>query len=694
MTQDRLHQDLLSILAQVTEDPAQAQLTAEKTILWASRNGRINTLALASLVAGKASLYQQAFKPAIEYLQRANTLLRDLGDIDLIAESYYGLASVYLQTGEFSLAIEQLRKAVTWVKRLDRPNGWLPEIRIQLSRALMNLGYWSDAEQELLSIETMSDTSDMFLAEYQLLVLRLAFFRGDQRTVKEQLQLCRELIMSLDGDAFTLPLNYYSARYVTKYEKVKAGEKELGRLWKQADKESSQTFYLCYEAALDLLQSDYPKKGVRWLTRILESANLPLSLQQQVHLSLARFFVAHLSHESATEHFQSAAKLTNSIRESEINHQWARYQADEEFYELESEVAQHKKNNQILAQSNALLQAVNRIAMVVNASLDQHSMLRRLREQLFGWVDGEIIGIAELNNDDLKFDCFLDGDHRLHNFSIPLSDTQAWSVQAIDHGRILYDNDYVATGAAAIDTIPAVTRSLAFIPLKCENRIIGMLTLQSRQTNLFDARCISLLEYISPVIGIAFANQLNLRRTIELSGQINRQKRELKDVRQLMSHLVDHDELTGLPSRASLPAHFERWVAQAPFQCLLLKVSNLDTVNTELQLDTGDEVIRILGQRLSNRIRPDDLLVRMGADQFLILVTQITTRDQQLAFAQHLLQLTTQPLRAMDQSICAEIAIGVATYPEHGETLEEMLSMLSVAVSHAAIDESSMFIIE
>jgi diguanylate cyclase (GGDEF)-like protein len=596
--------------------------------------------------------------------------------------------------GEYSQAIEHFRKAISWFNRDEKTTNLTLTIRMSLARALMNMNHWSDAEQELRAIQEGATFTDEELAEYQMMILRLVFFRGDQRTIREQLHLCRELIISVEVPRLTSTLEYYSARYVAKYEKVKSGEAQLRVLWEKADKSSNNVFYLAYESSLDLLQSDYPQKGIHWLSLLLEGDGTPLSLQQQIHISLAHFFVAHLSHELATEHYQSAEKIGMAMRESEVNQQWARYRADEAHQNLRVQIAQHKRNNQILAESNALLQAVNRIAQTVNSALDQESLLRRLREQLAGWIDVEVVAIAELRKDELHFGCILEGEKRLPPDVMPLSEDRAWSVRSVNEGRILYDNDFVLTDEILMAESPNMVRSVSFTPLKCENRVIGVLSLQSRRANIFDSRAVSLLEYISPVIGIAFANLINLQRTRELSGELNKQQQELNDVRQLMAHLSDHDESTGLPNRASLPEHFERWRQQSPFHCIALRICNLDEVNNQAGFGSDEDIIRVLAQRMRNRVRPDDLLIRAGNDQFLLIVENMSSRENLFDFANQLLQLMEQPMRAKDQTVGANIAIGMVQYPEHGETLEEIMSMVGVALSHAAEDESSIFCVE
>jgi len=694
MNQETIQAELLQALESVKDDPNAAQLIAEKAVVRSQRNGWIGSLALANLVLGWANAQQNMSDLAVEHFQRANTLFRDVQDTEHVANGYYGLGSVYVRIGEYSQAIEQYRKALSWVARTEQNKKLAFPIHIGLSRALMNLSFWSDAEQELMTINHGADFNDVELADFQLLVLRLAFYRGDQRGVREQLQLCREIVLSLGVGYLTRYLEYYSARFVAKYEKVKAGESQLMKLWETVDKSNADMFFLGYEAALDLLQSDYPQKGIQWLSLLLDEDKAPLSLKQQIHFSLAHFFVAHLSYELATEHYQAAEKMSKEIRENEINQQWARYRAEEMHQTLRNQVAQHKKNNQILAESNALLQAVNRIAMTVNSALDQESLLRRLREQLAGWIDVEVIAMAELKEDRLVFDCLLEGDKRLPSDSVPLNETRSWSVRAVKESRILFDNDFVLTDELLMADTPNMVRSVSFTPLKCENRVIGLLTLQSRRPNVFDSRAISLLEYISPVIGIAFANLINLQRTRELSGALNKQQQELDDVRQLMAHLTDHDDLTGLPNRSSLPDHFAHWAINGPFNCLLLRITNLDDVNNTVGYGMDEEILKVLGQRLRNRVRPDDLLVKVGNDQFLLFVKEMASIDHLKEFADQLIQLAEQPLRAKDKTVGADIAMGVVQYPEHGESLEELMSMAGIALSHAVEDETSIFCIE
>jgi len=693
MNQQGIHQELEEALQSVRDNPISAQLLAEKAIVRCQRNGWIGTLALANLVLGWACALQNMSELAIDYFQRANSLFKDVEDAERLANGYYGLGAVYGRIGEHSLAIAQFRSALSWIIRYELPSQSALRIRAGLTRGLMNLGYWSDAEQELHKLREIPDLTDFDQAKIQMLVLRLAFYRGDQRGVREQLQRCQEMILSLDARFLTLTLDFYHARYNAKYKKHKTGEAELTAIWERADRHNADSYFLAYEATLDFLQSDYPQRGLHWMKLLLGQSRAPLSLKRQIHFALAHFYIAHRRFELATSHYQATETISSAIRESEVNLQWARFRAEDLHQSLRNQVAQHSKNNQRLAESNALLQAVNRIAMTVNAALDQESLARQLREQLVGWIDAEVIAIAEVRDDRLVFDCMLEGELRLPPDSLLLTEERSWSVRAVNKGRILFHNDFVLNDELLMAESPNRVRSVSFIPLKCENRVIGLLSLQSHQANVFDTRAISLLEYIAPVIGIALANLLNLRIRLRLRGALDKQQQELDDVRKLVAHLAYHDELTGLPNRASLPGHFIRWQRAGAFSCLLLRITNLHAVNG-VGYGLDEEIVKVIGQRLGNRVRPDDLLVRVSQDQFLIFVQVMKSLDTLRDFAGQLRKTIEQPLRARDKTVAVGGLIGLVQYPDHGETYDELMSMARLALSHAQDDDTGVFCVE
>jgi diguanylate cyclase (GGDEF)-like protein len=330
--------------------------------------------------------------------------------------------------------------------------------------------------------------------------------------------------------------------------------------------------------------------------------------------------------------------------------------------------------------------------MSVNASLDFNMLCQSLRDQLVGWINVSVVAIAEVNEDRLDFKCMLDNNVFVETESLPLTENRSWSVRAVNEGRVLYDNNFVLGDEILVTGNNEVVKSVCFVPLKFESKVIGILSLQSKESQVFDVRSISLLEYIAPVVSIAFANLVHLNKNLELTGEVSRQRDELRDVRDLVAHLSDHDELTGLPNRQSLSGHFDHWKPYGNFHCLMMSVTNLAELTSLLGYGSDEEIIKVVAKRLVNRLRPDDLLVRGATDQFVFFVERMKSEEVVQEFAKKIKHLSEQPLRAKDQTINAKIAIGIVSFPDHGETLEELMSMASVSLSHALESEDGLFL--
>ena len=692
MDHEQLQRELKKIAQQDVTDAQAIRLTAEKAISWSQRNGWIDLLALANMVAAKAYSAQMIFRTALEYYQRAKTLFKDLSDTEQVAHCHAELGRIYYRLAEYSLAIDHFRRALSWVKDTEAEKTLVTSVRINLTHALMNVDYWSDAEQELTKVDHFEFT-DRLLVKYQMAVLRLVFYRGDQRAIRGQLKLCRELVYSMANAPFAKTLEYYTARDAIKYGKLKQGERQLTEIWSRADKSDRSLFFLLFETALDVLQSDYPQKGIQWLSTLLHDSVTPLLLQQRVHVALADFFAVHMSHELATEHYQAANRLQREIRDNQVQLQWARFRADEDYQALQKQIAQQKQSNQILAESNALLQAVNRIALSVNSAPDIVSLAERIRDQLSGWVDVHCLTIAELKDDALHFEVVLEESRSLPKEVIPMTEERSWSVRSVREGRIIYDNDFSITDEIRVLDSAHVIRSVAFVPLIWESQILGVLSLQSLTVQTFDMRSISLLEYIKPVIGIAFANLLNMSRTRQLRGELNKQQQALTEVRQIMGQLSEHDELTGLPNQKVLLKEFSHWCRRTAFHCVQIRVKNEGALIHAYGLPRWQSYLREATNRLSAQLNGDSLLLRSSEAYFLILMPLVASSDQLQSFAQQVVNamIDGEQTTAGPQP---EALVSIVQYPVHGVSLDEILSVLAVAAGHAEQDPSAIIIVD
>ena len=94
----------------------------------------------------------------------------------------------------------------------------------------------------------------------------------------------------------------------------------------------------------------------------------------------------------------------------------------------------------------------------------------------------------------------------------------------------------------------------------------------------------------------------------------------LEDEHGHLLRLAESDPLTGCPTRQALRAWFERWDAAEPVSVVLIDIDELKRINDRHGHDAGDEALRLVAGVLKQSIRPGDLVVRWGGDEFVTVL--------------------------------------------------------------------------
>jgi diguanylate cyclase (GGDEF)-like protein/PAS domain S-box-containing protein len=156
-----------------------------------------------------------------------------------------------------------------------------------------------------------------------------------------------------------------------------------------------------------------------------------------------------------------------------------------------------------------------------------------------------------------------------------------------------------------------------------------------------------------------------------------------------IQHMAHHDPLTGLPNRTLFWAQFSRALHEARRENRKITVAYLDLDNFKQINDTlghaaGDEVLKTLSSRMAGCIRVTDLLVRLGGDEFAIVFSNVS--QDELGVVRRLQELRTaisKPIGIDDKSVIATCSMGVAFFPQDGETPEELLARADRAMYDA-----------
>jgi predicted signal transduction protein with EAL and GGDEF domain len=176
-----------------------------------------------------------------------------------------------------------------------------------------------------------------------------------------------------------------------------------------------------------------------------------------------------------------------------------------------------------------------------------------------------------------------------------------------------------------------------------------------------------------------------------------------------LAQMANYDTLTGLPNRRLVAKHLADSLARQPSQSqqyavLMIDLDNFKQINDTLGHQMGDNLLIEVARRFVNSLRDSDELLhlhnptalsnqlgallndnesmvgRLGGDEFLVLLPNLNDRQQALTVAHRLHASLKQPIALGADTIYIHASIGIAIYPEHGNTSSLLLRSADTAM--------------
>ncbi|MET2956200.1 EAL domain-containing protein [Vibrio harveyi] len=154
--------------------------------------------------------------------------------------------------------------------------------------------------------------------------------------------------------------------------------------------------------------------------------------------------------------------------------------------------------------------------------------------------------------------------------------------------------------------------------------------------------------------------------------------------RRKLLYQAHHDHLTLLPNREYLRAHIGHWVngSATPFSLMFIDIDNFKSVNDTHGHEFGDEVLKLIAQRLKTFGCDGRLIVREASDEFILLVNQ-TDEGTVRALAKELINYLSEPYLVQENQFLLSCSVGIALYPSHGQNLDALLRSADIAMYQA-----------
>lgn len=183
--------------------------------------------------------------------------------------------------------------------------------------------------------------------------------------------------------------------------------------------------------------------------------------------------------------------------------------------------------------------------------------------------------------------------------------------------------------------------------------------------------------------GVRFEVEESASPIIDRHGQLTGAVMVVHDVTETMAmaermaRLAQYDALTDLPNRVLLQDRAGHALALARRESRSLAVMYLDLdgfkqVNDRLGHDAGDQLLVLFARRLVAAMRQSDTVCRQGGDEFVLLLPGLDGRRQLSAVAGKVLAVCREPFVVRGESLQIGLSAGIALFPEHGATYEEL----------------------
>jgi len=163
---------------------------------------------------------------------------------------------------------------------------------------------------------------------------------------------------------------------------------------------------------------------------------------------------------------------------------------------------------------------------------------------------------------------------------------------------------------------------------------------------------------------------------------------DAKENERRMQRLASQDSLTGLPNRAALNRHIQYQLQQARLRqqhcaVLFIDLDNFKPVNDNYGHVAGDLLLKAVARCLSSAIREEDIVGRIGGDEFLVVTGLLRQPENAGIIATKLIEELKQPFLIDQHSLNIGASIGIAYFPDHGGDAQTLIHAADQAMYRA-----------
>jgi diguanylate cyclase (GGDEF)-like protein/PAS domain S-box-containing protein len=310
--------------------------------------------------------------------------------------------------------------------------------------------------------------------------------------------------------------------------------------------------------------------------------------------------------------------------------------------------------------AEAMQSALLAISEAAHTAMDLHDLFQQIHNIIGGLLPARnfFVALYDRDNDVLSFPYFVD---ELDDVAEPQPlGSGTLSEQVIRSGEALLLTPELSRNLPARLRRGVGPESLDWlgVPLISRDRTVGALVVQSYSGDIrYTVEDKQLLQFVSAQIAAAV---------------------ERKQTETLLRHVAQHDALTNLANRKLFDERLQHALERARreqemFALLYLDVDHFKAINDTLGHSVGDRLLHEVAQRIASCVRETDTVGRMGGDEFVVLLTGITSPHQASIVAEKILAALQWPFEMPEGPMLVTGSIGIAVYPGHADDAQQLV---------------------
>ncbi|MDO9419004.1 putative bifunctional diguanylate cyclase/phosphodiesterase [Pararhizobium sp.] len=172
---------------------------------------------------------------------------------------------------------------------------------------------------------------------------------------------------------------------------------------------------------------------------------------------------------------------------------------------------------------------------------------------------------------------------------------------------------------------------------------------------------------------------------VSLAGSLSDANRKISLSNTQLETLANLDALTGLGNRALFNTHLKALVEEQETSpravaLLIVDLDRFKTINDTMGHGAGDTVLVEIGRRLSAIAGPNDIIVRLGGDEFAVIVDGDEVEERAERIGAGILASAQDPILVYGRPTIVGSSVGLAFFPAHGRTAEELFASADIAL--------------